>query len=388
MIQPKNFCVPTILSDHNCFTLPNIKLVAIDIGYSGVKCYTDKLHACFPSLARPVDATALIGEPNPDDILYRDENGSTWLVGASALREISLQDTNDSERTLYSRQRYGSEMFKVIFRVGLGLCLMGEKEIAGGGGRPIFLQTGLPPAYIQSDRQDLVEALSGIHLFSVRFGYKQWKEFCVEINPDHIDVMPQPVGSLFSASINDDGKKVPEAKDYFKTSILGFDPGFGTADTFVISNGTIKAYDSFDNLGMKAVYKCLSDQIYKTYGVYIPTHAIQKVLIDGYVQKLDKKNMTTSDIPIVEMLEQCNRWACEQAIEKIKVTYDYLREFKYLLVAGGTGEAWIEYINQHFSGMSKLKIILGNQLNPDLPLIFSNVRGYYVKQAGVLRGKI
>ncbi|MDR0286652.1 MAG: hypothetical protein LBI03_02940, partial [Clostridiales bacterium] len=69
MIQTTNFCVPTVLEEHNCFAIPNVKLVAIDIGYSGVKCFTDRIHACFPSLARPVDADSFIGEPNPDDIL-------------------------------------------------------------------------------------------------------------------------------------------------------------------------------------------------------------------------------------------------------------------------------------------------------------------------------
>jgi len=386
MIQPINFCVPTVLTEHNCFSLPHIKLISLDIGYSGVKCFTDKLHACFPSLARPADADTFIGEANPDDILYRDERG-TWVVGTSALRDISLQDTNDSERTLYTRQRYDSEMFKVIFRVGMGLCLMGEKEIASGGGRPIFLQTGLPPAYIASDSQDLISTLSGDHIFEIRYGRKQWKEFCIELRADHIDIMPQPMGSLYSASMTDDGRMLQEAKDYFRTSILGFDPGFGTADTFVIRNGSIKSFDSFDCLGMKMVYKRLSERIHKEYGVFVPTHAIQKVLMDGYVQKLDKKSMETKNIPIADLLEECNKAVCEIAIEKIKVTYNYLQEIKYLLVAGGTGAAWAEYISEHFSGMHDLNIIMGNQLNPDLPQIFSNVRGYYFRQVGQMKGK-
>ena len=386
MIQPNHFCVPTVLAEHNCFALPTVKLIALDIGYSGVKCFTDRLHACFPSLARKSDADDFIGEPNPDDILYRDEYG-TWVVGASALRGISLQDTNDSERTLYSRQRYDSEMFRVLFRVGMGLCLMGEKEFADGGGRPIFLQTGLPPAYIQSDRRDLMDALSGDHLFSIRFGRKQWREICFELKPDHIDVMPQPMGSLYSASISNEGKPLPDTSELFHSGILGFDPGFGTVDTFVIRGGAMQSYDSFDNLGMKMVYKRLSDQIQNTYGTYIPVHAIQKILIDGYVQVFDKKNRQTGNAPIADMLEQCNKTVCDEALEKLNVIYDYLQEFKYLLVTGGTGEAWTDYISEFFFGMLNLKIIFGNRADPALPQIFSNVRGYYLKRVGVMRAK-
>ena len=164
-------------------------------------------------------------------------------------------------------------------------------------------------------------------------------------------------------------------------------PGFLTVDTFVLRNGIIKSFDSFDNFGMKMVYKLLSDRIKNDYNVHIPVHMIQKVLMDGYVQAFDKKNMQTSNLPVAELLDQCSRAVCEEAIEKIKVTYNYLQDYKYLLVAGGTGEAWTEYIVRHFSGMRNLNIIFGNQVEPALPQIFSNVRGYYFKQTGQMSGK-
>jgi len=64
-----------------------------------------------------------------------------------------------------------------------------------------------------------------------------------------------------------------------------------------------------------------------------------------------------------------------------------LQEFKYLLVTGGTGAAWSEYITEHFTGMQNLKIIFGNRNDTTLPQIFSNVRGYYLKRAGILRAQ-
>jgi len=386
MIQPNNFCVPTMLTEHKSIFVPEIKVIALDIGYSGVKCFTATHHACFPAFARKIDAASMIGEPNPDDILYRDETG-TWTVGSSALRDIRLSDTNDSETTLYSRQRYDSEMFRVIYRVGMGLCLLDERGIANGGRRPIFLQTGLPPAYIRSDRRDLVEALSGTHLFEMKFGRKQWKEILYELPEDNIDVMPQPMGSLFSAAINNECKPIPGAADYFKSSILGFDPGFGTADTFEIRSGAIKSSESFDDLGMKVVYQRLADRIYRAYGEYIPTHAMQKVLLEGTVQVFNKKNMSTVNQPVADLLEQCSREVCREAVEKLKATYNHLREFKYLLITGGTGEAWKEYIAEQFSAMRDLRIIMGNQNDPELPQIYSNVRGYYLKRVGAMKAR-
>ena len=184
-----------------------------------------------------------------------------------------------------------------------------------------------------------------------------------------------------------ENKWLPDTGELFHSGILGFDPGFGTADTFVIRGGTMQSYDSFDNLGMKMVYKRLSEKIWNTYGVHIPVHTVPKVLIDGYVQKFDKKNMRTENIPVADMLEQCNKIVCEAALEKLNITYDYLQEFKHLLVTGGTGEAWCDYIANHFAEMQNLKIIFGNRNDAALPQIFSNVRGYYLKRAGILRAR-
>ena len=72
-----------------------------------------------------------------------------------------------------------------------------------------------------------------------------------------------------------------------------------------------------------------------------------------------------------------------EAIERLKQSYNYLIDYDYLLITGGTGAAWQDIITEHFSGMESLKVITGNQ-NDVLSHIFSNVRGYYLYQAGKL----
>lgn len=384
MSQSEKFCPKTSIVRHQGFSVPEVKICAIDIGYSSVKCFTDNMHACFPSLARQIGEAEFIGEANQNDILYR-EGKSAWVVGSSAIKCISLRDTNDSEATLYSRERYDSDMFKVIFRVGMALCLIDEQDIASGGTRPIVLQTGLPPAYLKSDKRDLIRSLAGVHLFEVKIGNGVWKEYCFELPADKIDVMAQPMGSLYSVSIDNGCRQIPEARQYFGSNLLVFDPGFGTCDTFVIKNRVIDSYESFNNLGMKAVYKRLSDKIYEKYGEYIPVHAISKTLMTGYIQVLDKEAMQTETYSINELVKECSEEICKKAIERLQTTYDYLREFRYLLITGGAGEAWKESVRKHFAGMQGLKIIEGNQNDKSLPQIFSNVRGYYLYQTGYQR---
>ena len=381
MSHTEKYCAKTSYVKHNAASAPGIKVCAIDIGYSAVKCFTDNCRASFPSMAIPLKEIAFSGEANQTDILYRDEKG-TWAVGSIAVKGMSIRDTNESEKTLYSRSRYDSELFKIIYRVGMGLCLMEEEGIAEGGTRPSVLQTGLPPAYLKSDKRDIVRVLSGLHLFEIKVGNGPWREICFELPTEQVKVMAQPLGSLYSAAFDNNCRMVPDAKQYFTSSLLVLDPGFGTCDTYAVRNRTIDSSESFDNLGMRAVYKLLSDKIYQMYGEDIPVHAIPKVLLTGAVEVLDKTTIKTERYPIEDILSECSEEICRRAINKIQSTYDYLREYRYLLITGGTGEAWWENIRQHFAGMQGLTILKGNQNDASLPQIFSNVRGYYLYQVG------
>ena len=88
--------------------------VALDIGYSSVKGFSQNAVFSFPSFARKSTGRFVaIGDPAPQDILYRDEQG-VWNVGASALAALSSDDRNDSLDTLFGRNRYVAPMCLVL----------------------------------------------------------------------------------------------------------------------------------------------------------------------------------------------------------------------------------------------------------------------------------
>lgn len=58
----------------------------------------------------------------------------------------------------------------------------------------------------------------------------------------------------------------------------------------------------------------------------------------------------------------------------------------YLVVTGGTGAAWLSYIQNFYKEMDSLKVIDG-AANDTIPAIFSNVRGYYMQQLNNLKNK-
>lgn len=356
--------------------------VAIDFGYSAVKGVNPNLLYCFPNYAmRLSQGLTLLGDPDDAEIYYRDcETNEIWIVGENAQALVSASSSDDSLTALYGRNRFFSEMFKVISRVGMGI---GIGEALMEGKHPV-IQTGLPPAYLKSDASMLKEALSGYHSFDIRVGKNGWKHYEFTLGMNDIKVMPQPMGTLISIATKNDGTPANQAQDFFKSRVLIFDAGFGTLDTYYMEKRTISNSETFDNLGMKQVLINTTNSIFKNLGVEINVSAMQKYLETGQVTKLDRRTMKSGAYAFGDILETESKKVCMQALEKVKEVYNYLQETDYLVITGGTGAAWENFIREHLSAMETLKIVSGN-INDDLPYVFANVRGYYMFLVNSLR---
>lgn len=385
MIQTRDFKTKTKFIDIDRRICGEFWPVALDIGYSGVKGISPNMTYCFPSYAiKRQPGETMVGELNNEDILYQDcETGAEWRVGESAIETITSNSTNDANEALYGRERYFSDMFKVIARVGMGIGMMDNKYGSPVGKTPA-IQTGLPPAYLKGDTSLLKEVLSGKHHFKIKLGKRPtWQEFQFELPEENIGIMAQPMGTLISISTKD-GKTISEAKKYFNSNVLIFDPGFGTFDIFDIKNRVISNYYSFSDLSMKQILIDTCDEIYNTYKTEISVAAMQKYLKDGKIKVFDRNERRTQLVPFDSILEKASNNICDTALKKTMELFNNLIDHDYLIITGGTGAAWSDIIRKYFVGMETLEVISGNQ-NEDLPHIFSNVRGYYYYLVGKLR---
>lgn len=378
MIQTSNFKTKTMMLERKNASTEKSWGVALDIGYSAVKGFSPNAVYCFPSYARKITTEMLtLGAPSPDEIRYRDnKTNEIWQVGSSAQEMITTDESKDSVAALYGRNRYFSPMFLVIARVGLALG-MRDNMVGSPRGKNLVVQTGLPPAYLKSDTELIKESLSGEHSFSIQVGGSKWIDFSFKLPQENIRVMPQPMGTLLSISTDSMGNFIPDAKQYFSSSMLIFDPGFGTLDLFNIRNRLIESYETFDDLGMKRVLKETSDEIFNRYKTEIPIPAMQKYLGEGKITVRDRKLRKTRKESFDSILEDANKKVCEEALARTEDIFNCLFDHDYLVITGGTGAAWNDIITQHFQDMETLTIIPGNQ-NDSLPFTFSNVRGYYM----------
>lgn len=352
-------------------------IIGLDAGYSGMKVYYETGYFCFPSFIRQVMENSLT-VPADEDILYRDlETGEMYMVGKTAQEMVSSTDTNDTEEELFSRKRYTQKAFHILCNTAIAMAIKDKKD-----NREIMIQTGLPTAYVEGDSDALKKALCKKAAFELKIGTGKWKKYELNMKPENIYIMPQPAGSYYSALIRSNGEYMPDAKKFLFGNVLVIDIGAGTGDIYGIKSRTIVAKESINNIGMREVLKKTSKQILDELSEDIHLSALQKNLETGVVVYIDEEEMKTEERPLDKYLEKASDEVFMKAMDKIKSITNAFRDYEYVIIGGGTGEAWFEKIQNYLSKMRTLQIIPSNR-NDNLPFIYSNVRGYYLYRCAI-----
>ncbi len=372
-MNTKDFKTKTEMIGRDNGTLNNAWLIGIDIGYSSVKVMSCNKLCVFPFAAVPYKNNGTVGRLENDYITYKDENGEEWLVGKTAQEEF---DDTTSDRATYGRQRYDDPAFIVCARVGLALGLMPNK-FGKVEGKKVVIQTGLPPKY-KDDAPILRDVLSGHHKFSIKIGSYDAQEYDFVIDPDNVFITMQPMGTLYSVSINNERKFIPESQHYLSKNLIVFDPGFGTFDLFYIKGHRIVDDQTFSDLGMKQVFNETANEIAKRFHKTVSVSEMQKYLETGEVTIFDRRALSSHSESIAEILENAANKICDKAIDKMVQVYPDIENVDFLVITGGTGAAWKNRIKDRLKGLSKLTIIDGNQNDDKLSFIYANVRGYYM----------
>lgn len=373
--------------------------VAIDIGYSGVKTYSPNSLSCFPAYAKKLGQRSdIVGSPVKNEIWYIDDTtNEVWRVGESAMRSVSANDTNETDEKLFSRHRYLSKMFQIIACTGIGFGMMNTGAGAYNGSLPLYVQTGLPPAYLKgTDRMELTRALSGQHKFTLRFGDRT-QAFDFTLDEKDIGIMAQPEGTLMSISMNDDTRSTKSARNYFSSNVLIADAGFETVDLYELYNRKIRGRATFTTVGMHAILdRTIKKMQEKCGGVQVDQLTIQAALEEGKVSMVEwnpssgrPQRVYYEIAPFLEeAVNEVFDELCRQIGENIK---DSISDYRYLVLTGGTFAPWEQAMKEYFGALCEiggngLTILMGNEnCKETTDLIYTNVRGYYLYAVSRLR---
>ena len=345
-------------------------IIGLDVGYSATKVFYENGFFVFPSYAKKINNIMELA--NAKDILYKDESGEIYMVGYVAQNMLESTNTNDTSAELFGRKRYSNKIFKIFCDVAIAIATAKKTD-----NRKVIIQTGLPSSYVDGDQKELIRAISKPSTFSLKIGDGKWIKYTSSVDAKDVYVMPQPAGSLYSILIQSDGQYVPNAKEILNSNVLVMDIGFGTFDFFGLKNRANVCNESIDEIGMREVLTHTSKKILSEYNEDIRVAALQKNLETGKVICINEEEMCDEEKDLAPLLESSNNEVFKEAMQRAKGVTDAFRGYKYIIVAGGTGEAWYTNIKEWLSNRRTLSVIPSNY-NDKLPFIYSNVRGYYL----------
>lgn len=246
--------------------------------------------------------------------------------------------------------------------------------------REVYVQTGLPCEYLD-DADELKEVLTGHYDVTIKIGNNEEKRVIFDLKKDAINVMEQPKGTMISAVYDNHGQPLADRIGILRQNTLIVDIGFGTEDLFSIKSSVNNKQNTYSDTAMKSVFentiKDINDEKHTNFKIF----EFQKYLEDGVIPIFirGKGNIKPHIEPydFTELLNKNNKELCEKSINRILYEYDNLIKYNYLIVTGGTGESRFDMIEDALSGLT-VTVIKGNENAPDLPFVFSNVRGYYM----------
>ena len=198
-----------------------------------------------------------------------------------------------------------------------------------GIGKEIVIQAGLPPAYLEMDREPYIHMFSRAANYRLKVGKNPWQEFHIAIDPKNVYVMAQPSGTMASINIGNNGQYIPEARNYLTGNVLILDIGFHTMDVFGMKGHVRSINESFDRFGMRSILQMVSDEIKKEKNTEIRVSCMQKYLEKGTIPFTSEMGMDEDEFqfsdeewPFDTILERCSLKVCNAALKHLSTITD------------------------------------------------------------------
>jgi hypothetical protein len=227
---------------------------------------------------------------------------------------------------------------------------------------PDVLVVGLPVNYYASQKQSLLDKLTGEHTVKLyKISGKVEEE--IKFKLSNILALPQGYGSYLSYALDREGSKI--ADRLVPTAVI--DGGEKTIDIVAADGRYINTVSKSIPSSLDAVYHDLQREIDARYDDYL-----ERSTIESYIRsRTSYVTPTGESVDLEEMRKEVLEKHLPEIINRIQMTVRPMRPQK-VLVAGGSGDMLFEGIQSVFPSAEKVE-----------SMIFSNAIGYY--RYGLLR---
>jgi plasmid segregation protein ParM len=324
-------------------------LLGVDIGFGFTKVTSGEKSLIFKSLvgeAADIQFHTNIGDGSFIKNLHVTIGGKSYFVG-----DYAEQQSNNKQFTLDNDQLI-AEFAKILALTAMGIY--SEKS------DPINVVSGLPVGYLKQNRKRFTDILTGNH--TVTYHNPDGTQIARKITVNEIQMLPQPVGTVFNLLLNDRGEIA--SKELTKQKIGVVDIGFRTTDFAILDQ--MKYVDRGSctiETGISTSFTEIANRLQEMSGVTIALYRMYKAAEIGSItirgQNFNISGLRDQSYALLagKIAEVINRlWAEDWDIDTIFLT-------------GGGSKELVKYLQPLIPGN-----VLTSENNGDLRL--NNAQGY------------
>lgn len=324
-------------------------VIAVDVGYGRVKALSAGTQLDFPSVVGPWRRIRYKTDVSPAGFLGNiaiEYAGKSLFVGDVVYRQSTAKMDMAPERFLKLEGM-------ALMLTAIALLHESKKEVV------CRLVTGLPVSLYASQKEKYARALEGWHHLKF-IGNEIPDERRIRI--EKCKVLPQPLGSVFGAVLDEMGNLANEELASSKLCVL--DIGANTVDLcrmdaldFVDREGA-----TFHDIGVFDCFRQLSFEIFNLLGVEIPPEEIEPHLRKKSIKVKGQQRS------IVYIVDKVFREAAEKIAARAKNVWRDIWQIDKIIITGGGAELFGDYIAQAFDGAGLVEVSAKG--------VFANVAGY------------
>ncbi|OGQ93811.1 MAG: hypothetical protein A3J85_01865 [Desulfobacula sp. RIFOXYA12_FULL_46_16] len=326
-----------------------MEIVGIDVGFGFTKAYNGKNSVIFKSIigdATDIQFHSVLGEDSSTSNLHITLDDKPYFLGSYAELQSSIREfTLDQEKLL-------ENFFKILAVTAAGLCT----DTAA----PIQIVTGLPVGYLKRDSKRLKEIITGVHL--ITFHHPDGKDVIKKIHIDKIQVIPQPIGSIFNLIFDEQGRIIDKALAGQKLGVV--DIGFKTTDFSIFDHlQYIERGSSTMDTGISKCFSVIAGKLRQESNINVELFRMFKFIESGMI-KIKGKEYNISNLK-----KRVYTHAAAAIVSDLNRLWENDWDIDSIILSGGGSVELAEYLMSGIEG----NII---PIPKNIDARFNNVQGY------------
>lgn len=326
-----------------------MEIVGIDVGFGFTKAYNGKNSVIFKSIigdATDIQFHSVMGNESSTANLHITLDDKSYYLGSYAELQSNIREfTLDQEKLL-------ENYFKILAVTAAGLCTDTTA--------PIQIVTGLPVGYLKRDSKRLKELITGVHY--ITFHYPEGKDVIKKIHIDKIQVIPQPIGSIFNLIFDEQGRIIDKQLAGQKLGVV--DIGFKTTDFSIFDHlQYIERGSSTMDTGISKCFSVIAGKLRQESNISIELFRMYKFIESGMV-KIKGKEYNISNLK-----KRVYTHAAAAVVSDLNRLWENDWDIDSIILSGGGSVELAEYLISGIEG----NII---PIPKNIDARFNNVQGY------------